>query len=321
MNKILKIFLIFLSNIAVAVLLWLFADLCMYSFHLIQQKNFSIDGFKNIYNSDMIYYKGFEDFYTGGFDDGKRGRLPDGLQYKKKPIVVFGCSYAFGQNCAVDKNFSGILSNLLKRPVYNRAMCGSSFQHMYYQTLTDSFYKDVPPADTVIYMAINYHYGRMLGDTFSLFDEFRYLHYTCKNGSLIEDNYNSFFNNVLMRSYFFRLIKYQADKVYVDIKLNSDKISDEALVYFLKTRENLEKKWGKNFNFVVYFYRVNHVSEKLIQKLEKNGFIVITNEELTKENLHFFPSKYMQNDGHPNEAAWELLTPLFVRELKNKKVI
>ena len=66
---------------------------------------------------------------------------------------------------------------------------------------------------------------------------------------------------------------------------------------------------------------MNHVSEKLIPKLEKNGFVVITNEELTQENLHFFPSKYMQNDGHPNEDAWELLTPLFVRELKNKKVI
>ena len=54
---------------------------------------------------------------------------------------------------------------------------------------------------------------------------------------------------------------------------------------------------------------------------EAVGFIVITNEELTQEFLHFFPSKYMQNDTHPNEAAWELLTPLFVRELKNKKVI
>ena len=55
-----------------------------------------------------------------------------------------------------------------------------------------------------------------------------------------------------------------------------------------------------------------------VEKLRKDGFIIIKTSELTDIKLG---DEYYINsaDQHPNEAAWNLITPLFVKKLQEYK--
>jgi len=67
-------------------------------------------------------------FFNGRSNRGSSGRKPDGLEYKNKtPILIFGCSFAFGQYLNHKKTVSYKLSKLLKRPVYNRSVPGGGY--------------------------------------------------------------------------------------------------------------------------------------------------------------------------------------------------
>ena len=70
-----------------------------------------------LYNYDVYFdklikysFKSFGDFYS-----------------KKKPIVVMGCSYAFGQGLKDKQTFSYKLSKKAKRPVFNWSIGGGVF--------------------------------------------------------------------------------------------------------------------------------------------------------------------------------------------------
>ena len=53
-----------------------------------------------------------------------------GKEYDAKRIVLFGCSVTYGNLLKEDKNFSGILSKITKRPVYNMAYDGWGPSHI-----------------------------------------------------------------------------------------------------------------------------------------------------------------------------------------------
>ena len=57
-----------------------------------------------------------------------------------------------------------------------------------------------------------------------------------------------------------------------------------------------------------------HVIDTLKKELEDNGFIVISTKDLTDVNLKI-PKYTMQDNNHPTEEAWNLLTPLIIKKL------
>ena len=143
----------------------------------------------------MFVIRILRDYFSGNEDNtsGIKGRSPDGLEYKNsEPIVVFGCSYAFGDYLKANQTFSRKLSNKLKRTVYNRAIPGGGFQQMLQQSLSDNFYKTVPPSKTVIYILIEDYFRRMLGETFYVHEKYFNLHYIYKNGHFVKYNYDNF---------------------------------------------------------------------------------------------------------------------------------
>lgn len=254
------------------------------------------------------------------FSDKERysGRAPVGVEYKnKKPIVIFGCSYAYGKNLNKTETFGYKLSHYLKVPVYNRAIEGGSFQQMYMQTISESFFKEVPPTDTVIYVMINDHYRRMYGEAFDLDSFYLNPFYKEKNGELELANYNNYFLNFLRYSTSVRIIKCLWYKNYLNSSFNQDKITDFALLHLKKSREKLEEKWNKKINFTVVLYDDTPIKfqELLIKKLNKNGFNVIVASKLTDENLS--DEKYLSSKtAHPTKEAWDLLTPLIAEKIR-----
>ncbi len=259
----------------------------------------------------------------------------------KNPIVVFGCSFAYGQYLEPWQIFSYKLSKLTGRSVFNRSYPGWGLQHMYFQAKekdkTD-FYKQIPYSDTVIYILMHDHYYRMLiKGSYDRLDDSFYIHYKYKDKRLVADNYKNIFLNLLKSSYTFKYINENIAEYYsypepwlFPYHTIEDKVTDYALKYFIETRKELERNWfwgGVNSNnklkFIILMYNYGDYTDKndrqniafndlMKEKLKQNGFIVIDTTEITKEYLN--SPKYLQENDHPTEAAWDLITPAFVKK-------
>ena len=312
MNKFLKILYILSVNLAILILLIFISDLIVFNYYNKTYNNvYNRWGFKYLIKAD--YMINLETYFDGS-NNVYRGRLPDGLEYSSnKPIVLFGCSYTHGEALNYNQTFSYKLAHSLHRPVYNRAIPGHGIQHMYWQTSNKSFYNSVPPADDVFFVIIDHHYFRMLAYFLDVLCHNFNVHYSKKNNGFVLDNKNNYLLNILKSSYTFKLLNIKYSYYYINQPKNAEKLTDEALWFFVKTRENLEKNWNKKFNFTIIFYNDIHYEDLLIKKLKANNFNVIVLSDLTNENL--FDKKYFSDKTyHPKEATWDLLTPLIIKK-------
>ena len=76
-------------------------------------------------------------------------------------------------------------------------------------------------------------------------------------------------------------------------------------------------KWNNKINFYVIFYEDIKYSDMLQNKLKNNNFKVLKTSDLTNEDLDS-PKYKMQDNGHPTEEAWNLLTPLILKNIDLK---
>jgi len=247
-------------------------------------------------------------------------RTPVINKNKKKPIIIFGCSIAWGARLQENQTFHYKLSKLTYRSVYNRSICGMGIQHMLYQLKREDFYKDIPEPEYIIYVYIGNHISRMykynyICDSY----DYNYLKYNNVFGKLKEEKrlqnipYSRLYNDIILRF----IAKFQESKF--------PKLAFNFLEkHLLESKKELEKHW-KNTKFVILEYEsedkslspnINVLSLKNIKKLEKDGFIVIKTSDLT--DIPLGKNYYLDEmDHHPNEAAWDLITPLFVEKLKS----
>lgn len=97
-----------------------------------------------------------------------------------------------------------------------------------------------------------------------------------------------------------------------------EKVADEFLLYFTQTRNALEKEWNNKIKFNVILYDDVPPNcgipnkDTIKRKLEENNFNVIDINDLTDEDLN--SEKYLMQDNlHPTEAAWDLLTHKIIK--------
>ncbi|MBQ4077841.1 hypothetical protein IJD15_01500 [bacterium] len=247
------------------------------------------------------------------------GRAPEGLEFKSKPIVLFGCSYAYGYNLEKEQTLSYKLAYLTKRPIYNRAFSAWGIQHMLLQAENPDTYKLLPEPEYVIFTFINDHFRRLYVLTFMrghMLNEDFNLRYKEKDEKLIQIKNQNHFFNFIKRLYLTNIIY---NNLYIEkIKLkypNYKEYHNFALKHFIQSKKEMEKYWD-NTKYVVYFYDSFYKDDELKEKLEKENFTVITNKELTSEDIT--NSKYMTADYHPTEDAWNLLVPKLAERLNLK---
>lgn len=248
------------------------------------------------------------------------GRLPEGLEYPSKPIVLFGCSYTYGYNLEQEETLQYKLAKITKRPVYNQAFTGWGPQHMLYQTELDSFYEKIPEPEYVIYTLIDDHVRRAYLMSFcaaNFLHETINLRYKEKNGKLVEIKNTNPLLRFIRRLYLTNEINQLFVKHYISKEENQEKCYDFLFKHIRQSKENMEKRW-ESTKYVVLIYNTGKIKETkfLKQKLEKEKFIVLDTHQLTTERL--FERKYMQINYHPTEDAWDLLTPLIVEQLEEK---
>ena len=239
-----------------------------------------------------------------------------GLEYNSRHVVVFGCSFAYGYNLKDEQTFTYKLSELIKRPVYNQAFTGWGIQHMLYQSKLSDLYNKIKDPEYVIFIYIPDHLRRLYLMSFCswniLNDEFN-LRYKDVNGHLEEIKNDNTFLNQFKRLYLVNEIQNKLASNYARDEKNKEEVYNFALKHFIESKNEMQKHW-KDTKYVILFYLDYYESEKFKADLEKAGYIVINANKLTDENL--MSDKYMQTNIHPNEAAWDLLTPLIAERLK-----
>lgn len=309
----------FILTLFVCIFVYFLCDLTVYTASLIKNNRFDFSKIFRMYQTRGIEFYDLEKTYSEEVLNLPVVAKPADCD-ENKPILILGCSYAFGAYLEHEQTFAYKLAEMLKRPVYNMSMPTTGFQYMYYQTQSGIFYKKVPKTDTVIWIIIDDHFRRMLGEGFFLWEDVSFLHYSLKNNDFVPDNYKNPFVKFFKTSYTCRLLKTFYNRIILNNDKQSDKITDEALLYFVKTRENLEKHWNNKINVIVFMYNPQNLSKKLMPKLESNGFYVVSTSDLV--DIYIEDNSLMQVENwHPNEAAWDLLTPLFVQKLKEKNIL
>ena len=69
--------------------------------------------------------------------------------------------------------------------------------------------------------------------------------------------------------------------------------------------------------FVIFLYDWYGVDiNSIINELQKNGILVIRNQDISKINFYINKEYKIEGDSHPNEKAWDTIVPLFAKELK-----
>ena len=151
-----KTIVVLLVNILLTLSILFFAD--VYFLYNNEQVNF------NSFKDFCRYYKFFYSSMLLNRDDNYlKAKYIDGIQIyrpnvnedsKLKPILLFGCSFAYGYNIPFETTFSEELGRYTKRPIYNRALNGASPSLMLYQLSNEEFYKTIPQPEYVIYTYI-----------------------------------------------------------------------------------------------------------------------------------------------------------------------
>ncbi|MBQ4123009.1 hypothetical protein IJD44_04720 [bacterium] len=267
------------------------------------------------YSFKETYWPNMNNYFNGE-NNTTFGRKPDGLEYNSTPITIFGCSYAHGQYLNYNQTFSYKLAHSLKRPVYNRSVPAKGFSKMYYQSENESFYREVPASDLVIYIMIEDHYRRMKLNYLNVTDNAMKTTYKKVGDKLVKEDFSNPIKYFVNSTYTFKHLKNKWVDLYINDPQNAEKLTDEALLYFIETRKNLEKMWNRKIDFVVIFYNTWQSHQDMLkEKLEKNNFKVIKMQELTNEDL--FTEKYFSPQTlHPTEAVWDLLTPKIIEKLE-----
>lgn len=240
-------------------------------------------------------------------------RRPEGTSSKNKPIIVFGCSFAFGDGLTNSQTFSHKLSLQTKRPIYNRAFSAWGIQHMLYQLKREDFYKQVKAPEYIVYVFISDHVPRLYFQFFRAIDSQNYLRYKNHKGLLEEDSNKK---NPLGGFFISKSIhKYYENKFILNSKNNEENF-DFMKMHFLEAKNIADQRFpGVKFVILKYYEEPDSwfLNTQRWKELEKEGFIVLGTTTLTSE--HFTSLEYKLSDGHPNEKAWDVITPAFIKKL------
>ena len=105
---------------------------------------------------------------------------------KKQPVMLIGCSYAYGHGLKYKKTFAAKLSNIMKRDIYNLSEIGSGpIDILISLDYSKHFYDIKIPPEYIIYVYM-YHHPNRIPFNFSKTD------YMQNNGILLKENHSIF---------------------------------------------------------------------------------------------------------------------------------
>lgn len=238
----------------------------------------------------------------------------------KPPIIIFGCSYAYGHELKKEETFSSQLAKMTDRTVINRAHSGEGPAFMYFQLSDEKIIekikgqiKNMPEPEYIIYVYIPGHNFRHCIYRASVYSEYFRKKYSLVGNDIVsaEPKFS------LLHSLFSAMVfEHFAEKLYCTNSETNEKTVGKLILESFK----LAKKNFNNSKFVILYFpdgledHSNHneikdflknINEE-IQVIDIQDYINMKNKDLWLEN----------DNNHPNAKAWELTVPIIIKELK-----
>ena len=291
-----KIFNIILCNILVGLLILSILEIGLF---LNYKKNHP----EIIYEIKEVKYNNVLEYYNP--------RPFQGTKYKKQPLIIGGCSFAFGQGLKNEETFDYRLSHITKRPVYNIALPGKGLQHNLYYVQNMLKDKNIQNPEYFIYVIMSDQIRRLYTPVclhdFTGFPEYKL---NKKNKLELKNDTYPFYKQLYVY-YFFNNLYYS----YVGYK-NLEQHSKLVKEYLRERKEAIKEQYPK-IKFVVLFYGdYDKYFNLSLDELEKEDFIFIHTQDISEINVFAEGYHLAPNDFHPSAKTWEILTPAFANELK-----
>ena len=311
-----KFFKIVIINISIIVFLLYCTEIVFWLLENIDQKK-DVDKSKEYkeypqdFSLPIPFNRKVRDFeyFRNTYESPRKYEINKKTSKTKRPILIFGCSFAYGLHLKNEQTFAYKLSNITERPIYNEAISGVAMQYMLYLTQSKDFYKKIPEPEHVIYVFMDDHFRRIMSCACSSYDILKgyyNLRYKEENGKL---------TRVLIENDPFYLIKsthtaMHLQSLFVSKFLlhddDNENCFDFAIKHFTESRKEMQKHW-KTQKYTIIIYRRFKKDRIFCKKLQDAGFNVIYIPGLqildSSDMTHHFP------DYHPKESAWDIITP------------
>lgn len=254
----------------------------------------------NVKNQNDIYYY---------FKNTQESRDYIDSNSKKRPILILGCSIAYGYNLEKEQTLQYKLGKLTHRSVYNRAIPSYGIQNAIYMLDNFNFEKEIKDPEYIIFIFINDHYKRLYREVYDVTEPILYLNYSVINGNLVEKKRFKF----PYRFAFGRRISNIFTEKKYDI--SSKELFKDSKIYFTKLKEVANKKFP-NSKLVILDYEENDAClNSEIKELSKDNFIVLNCHDLTNEYLYEPKYRFSFDIYHPNELTWDIVAPKLAKKL------
>ncbi len=244
---------------------------------------------------------------------GVTSPLENEVNYKNRPIFLFGCSFIEGAGLKAEDNIDYRLAKYLKSPVYNRSAGGWGTQHTLFQLKSDEFYTifNDKKNPIIIYTYMNDHQNRINKAMEPiLFGGYPTFVYHKKNNELIYDKFSEFIFRFPVLSTLKEIIYY-----------NTSKAKDRAeflKMHILESKKEIDKHYnGQRTDFILLIYEEDYEILSIIDDLIKNGVKVVSYEQITGLNSDNISLQISEIDAHPSKKAWEIFIPKFGEYIKN----
>lgn len=322
-----KYLLILICNIALIIIFLFCIDYLIYA----KYKN---DYIKNTEHLEIYPPISYIDNYRSEFSPQtftfqiKNKKLIETYRYKyndnyknKKSIIIFGCSFAFGELLEDNQTISYKLSNITKRNIFNFGMNACGIQHMLSLLQNEVLYKYIKQdPEYIIYVYIPDHLYRLKENIFPapMTTNGINLQYKLINNTLMPDKkpFNMFSKTFIIKSLY-----YQFD-LNRNIETKEQKYNNFILAneLFLESKRILQEKYP-DIKFVILNYECEDDSPENIELpfmwdvLKQEGFIIINSSDLIGRKFKYYSEDTADDDYHPSEKAWNLLVPKLIERL------
>ena len=166
----------------------------------------------------------------------------------ERPILIFGCSYAYGHVFDNTETISYVMSKYSNRPIINRAQSGWGIQHMLYQLKEDKdFVSSIKsPPRYIFYVLMDHggHFHRLYHTSYpNITDRRYYFTYKYKNGKYIENKplFNLYYGFALTRHIYNKLILLKSES---DSRTGNKKHFDFVIRMFSAINDLITEYWG-----------------------------------------------------------------------------
>lgn len=299
-NMFIRMTLVIVSNIVIFLFVFIMVDFlcCCIIFFNLTKKDKQI-GFLTYYRESYCYYN-FDEFRKN------MNREPIIKNNEKRPIILFGCSFTYGDHLNDDETFGYVLSKNYDRTVYNFGVSSGSPREMLYMLSNSEKYLPKVDAEYVFYVYIGDQARRLLFDNWPL------------------ESYSRPGFNVIDKSIIFytqpqfsikRLIAYRAiSQMIAEKRIANGDISAYNLLnlFFIQSYNKIKQQYP-NSRFVILVYDENGLENW--SQLIDNDISIIKLWDIV--DVNYYTQDYqVKDDAHPNKKFWELIVPALSKKFK-----